>query len=158
MARWPDLTRSIGSRAFWPCAPATASVPITIFRPGVLSAATNITSFATWQGFGASDQYVGTNDRTICSGGTCTHTVADADALIAALFQGTPSATGTDPAVYKPATGGPLDGTGNTLCIGGGSAVHIGAYETGNETIGPPLSAAAATSTRPRPRRGYLLH
>ena len=120
--------------------------------------ATNITSFATWQGFGASDQYVGTNDRTICSGGTCTHTVADADALIAALFQGTPSATGTDPAVYKPATGGPLDGTGNTLCIGGGSAVHIGAYETGNETIGPPLSAAAATSTRPRPRRGYLLH
>ena len=40
----PDLTRSIGSRAFWPCAPATASVPITIFSPGVLSAAENIAS------------------------------------------------------------------------------------------------------------------
>ena len=39
---WPALTRSIGSRAFWPCAPATASVPITIFRPGVLSAVANI--------------------------------------------------------------------------------------------------------------------
>ena len=40
----PDLTRSIASRAFWPCAPATASVPITIFSPGVLSAAENIAS------------------------------------------------------------------------------------------------------------------
>ena len=38
----PVLTRSIGSRAFWPCAPATASVPITIFSPGVLSAVVNI--------------------------------------------------------------------------------------------------------------------
>ena len=35
----PDFTRSSTSRMFWPCAPATASVPITIFSPGVFSAA-----------------------------------------------------------------------------------------------------------------------